>query len=94
MPDKRTVSTQNIKETGKAFDKASNDFNQAVNQLTNIIGTYLAENKNEASDSVNKEWNDAKKNMEKVRVYLQEFGKGLNNQANSLDQAFEALKWK
>ena len=94
MPDKRTVSTQNIKETAKAFDKASNDFSQAVNNLTNIISTYLSENQNEASESVNNEWNEAKKNMEKVRVYLQEFGKGLNNQANSLDQAFDALKWK
>jgi uncharacterized protein YukE len=94
MSSKRTVNSENIRSTARAFQKASDEFNAAVANLKSIINTYMSENVNEASDSVQREWQDAQKNLEKVRLYFQEFGKGLDMQAKALDDAFNQLRWK
>jgi len=91
---KRTVNTENVLATAKQFNQASADFNTSLQKLVNIINTYMSENVNEAAQSVQDEWQNANSKMKEVAAYLEKFGQGLNSQANSLDQAFQGLKWK
>lgn len=93
MP-KRTMDTDTIIATSKAFNQASTEFNDSVSKLKSIISTYNAANDNEAAKSVEQEWTQAQQKMNDVVQYLEKFGTGLNSQAQSLDATYQSLRWK
>lgn len=93
---RNTFNTENVSATAKAFHNASGEFNDSVAKLTSIINSYLAENVNEASASVEQEWQNAQTNLQKVKEYFEQFGKGLDTQANTLTETIANLssQWK
>lgn len=88
------MDTDTIIATSKAFTQASGEFNDSVSKLKSIISSYIAANENEAAKSVQDEWQQAQQKMQDVVQYLEKFGKGLNDQATSLDSAYQSLRWK
>jgi uncharacterized protein YukE len=89
---KRTVDTDNARTTGTDFEKASAEFNTAVGNLKSKVNAYLASNKNEASESVNNDWEQTQSRLKDVEKYLDNMGKTLKKQGDSLDAAFNSLK--
>ena len=83
---KKTYDTEVVRATANEFRKNSEDFNTALQKITGTIKNYIDANQNDAGRAAEKKWQEAQPHLNKVAEFFQEFGKGLDTQAKTLEE--------